>query len=113
MSEHHDGRVATRAALFETHAYQLTADSRALMLRPHSHRCQTGDADINRRLQRHGREEDVPHHLFIDRGNEGQVVVGTSEGVDKTGLERRPERQFVRFADARYVARPFDSYGNQ
>ena len=100
MSEHHDGGVSTRAAFIETRAYQLTADSQALMFGAHGHRRQAGDADIDRRLESHGREENVADDLFIDRGNKGQVVVGTSQRVDQTGFERRAERQLVRLADA-------------
>ena len=105
MSEHDDRRISTAPALFEPGAYQLTADSQALMFRAHGHRRQAGDADIDRRLEVTGVKRMWPTTCSIDCGNEGQVVVGTSQRVDQARFERRAERQLVRLADGVDVTR--------
>ena len=105
MPQHHDGSVATRAAFFETGAYQLTAHSRALTLGPHRHRRKTGDADVNRRLDTHGREENVSNDLSIAHADQREIVGRGSQRIDEPRFERRAERQLVRLANRLDVTR--------
>src|SRR5262245_1053361 len=83
------------------------------MFGSHGHWRESGDTSIDRGLDRDRREEDVPDDAVIEYGDEGGIVAGAAQRVHKFGLERLAKCELIRLSNARLIAKPFESHGNQ